>query len=204
MSIVAEMAINASDDLVALLFRHRIAVGLFQVIEPDLTVPFVGAIEHPAQEPRQGVRLLDREHLGKRNQRANDQIDEIIKPGSANFVAGHGGQSVDVADSQSASRSTFQHVSRGWIGERQGHGLASGRRAINGPDDLDRFPSFAAVDGGGCSVVDRLEEIDELVAVADVGDAARVAGACLEARDCRPWPRRLRCRSGPFPGNPRA
>ena len=45
----AEVAIDASDDLVALFFRHCIAVSVLQVVEPDFSVPFVGLVEHPAQ-----------------------------------------------------------------------------------------------------------------------------------------------------------
>ena len=65
--------------------------------------------------------------------------------------------------------------------ERQRDDLVRLGRAIDRADDLDRLASLAAVDHGIAALVDGLEEVDELVAVADVGDAARVAGAGLEA-----------------------
>ena len=86
----AEMTINPSHDLVALCFRHRIAIGMLQVVQPDLPVPLVCVVQHPAQKSGQLIRLLDREHLRKGDQRANDEIHEIIKPRAANLIA-HGG-----------------------------------------------------------------------------------------------------------------
>src|SRR5690348_14480409 len=59
--------------------------------------------------------------------------------------------------------------------DRQGYRPSLLRREVDGPDDLDRLAPLAAVDGGGAPLVDGLEEVGELVAVAGVVDAAGVA-----------------------------
>src|SRR4051794_16908993 len=65
--------------------------------------------------------------------------------------------------------------------EREADGLAGPCGSIDGPDDLDRFTPLAAINQRGAILVDGEEEIGELVAVAGVVDAPRVAGAGLEA-----------------------
>src|SRR4051812_34246120 len=63
----------------------------------------------------------------------------------------------------------------------QFHDLAGAGRLVDRADDLDRLAALAAVHQGRGASVDGVEEVGELVAVAGVVDAARVAGARLEA-----------------------
>jgi hypothetical protein len=65
--------------------------------------------------------------------------------------------------------------------QRQFDGLAGPARAVNGADDFDGFAALASVYQEHAVGVDGVQEIAELVAVADVRDAARIAGAGFEA-----------------------
>ena len=86
----AEVKVNRAHDAVALRIVVAIPVCQPQVLDSHHAVPGVHLVRHPGQEPRQGIGLRDGEHLGKRHDQADRQVDEVIDPGAASLVAGHG------------------------------------------------------------------------------------------------------------------
>src|SRR5262245_53302564 len=65
--------------------------------------------------------------------------------------------------------------------EGHAHGPSSFRRSINRPNHLDRLATFSAVNKRRAAFIDRFQKISQLVAVANMRDPPRVAGAGFKA-----------------------
>ena len=90
-----EVSVHFPDDVLALFLGIAITECVLEVFERDAAVALVEAVGKPAQGASQSVSLFDRHCLGTGDDEANGQIDQIIQPEGAAFVARHRGHSVD-------------------------------------------------------------------------------------------------------------
>ena len=91
----AEVQVNSADNAISPGIVILVADRQAEILDANHAVTPVDRVNHPRHESRECVRLLDREHLRERHDQTNSKIDQVIKPGPANFVAGHEGHSVD-------------------------------------------------------------------------------------------------------------
>ncbi len=85
----AKVAIHSAHDLVALGGGELVAESLSQIVDSHLTVARIDLVNDPSEQPRQRIRLLDRQHLGEGDHEPDCQVSEIVQPELGLLRPGH-------------------------------------------------------------------------------------------------------------------